>query len=118
MHGLGFGVPVVKGSRDTNVPGREMGEFEANRFKLRPVAHEIVVILVVVHKFFSCFDPASLRADAHHACARSNEFFLSCQLFHSQPCGRRSKPLNPRNFGVLRSPSMVVELNGNALQLA
>jgi hypothetical protein len=53
MHGLGFGVPVVKGSRNTDFPGRGMGEFEANGLKLKPIAPDIVVIPVVFHKLFS-----------------------------------------------------------------
>src|ERR1035441_4671956 len=81
MHGLAFGVPVVKGSRDTNVPGRGMSGFEAKRFKLRPLAHDIVVILVVFHIFFSCFDPANLRANARRrtvrATARTSFSFLA-----------------------------------------
>ena len=50
MHGLGFGVPVVERSRDTNGGRRGMGEFEANRLQWGPGAPGIVMMFAVFHR--------------------------------------------------------------------
>ena len=47
MEGFGFGLPVVKGSRDTNCAGGRVDEFKADGHQLG--AGGIVVIVIMFH---------------------------------------------------------------------
>jgi hypothetical protein len=53
MQRLGFGLPLVKSSRDANGLGRRMREFKADRHELR--AWSIIVVVIVFHGWFDIF---------------------------------------------------------------
>jgi hypothetical protein len=49
MQRLGFGLPLVEGSRDANGGGGRMSEFKANGLQWQSGAADIVVSVMVFH---------------------------------------------------------------------
>src|SRR6185312_356905 len=64
MHGLGFGMPVVESSRDTNAGGSRVGEFEVDRLQLRLGVSAVVVVFVVFHGWAFWVRPTTTRTFA------------------------------------------------------
>src|SRR5271154_2732291 len=49
IESLGFGLPMIKCSRDTNSLGRRMSKFKTNGHKLWTDATGVVMIMIVFH---------------------------------------------------------------------
>ena len=50
MERLGFGPPLIEGSRDANGGGRGISEFKADGLQLQSGAGDVVVIVIVFHR--------------------------------------------------------------------
>ena len=51
VQGLGFRLPLVETSRDTNGGGCWMGEFKSNRHEFGAGAAGVIVVMIMFHKW-------------------------------------------------------------------